>query len=330
MTAPYYVGLDVGGTTMKAGVVDETGRPLAAAVSLPTEPSRGQDVGLAQMAATIRLAVASAGLTVNQLAAIGVAVPGLIDIPAGILLDPINLRPWRDVPVRRYLADLFGLPTAFQNDANAAAYGEYWAGAGRSARSLVMFTLGTGVGGGIVLESDAGRRGTVLHGEHSHAAELGHMLVQAGNGRPCGCGRHGCLEAYASATAVVKRTLAALALDDGRSTLHRELRDRGELTARAVFDAGETDALANQVVEETAFYLAVGATNLMHCIDPDVVVFGGGMIAAGPAFLERIRQHVGKLAFPILAERTRVCYAELGTDAGFIGAAGCGRLLVQK
>ena len=130
MTPPYFVGLDVGGTTMKAGVVDETGHLLAPAVSLPTAPERGQEAGLAQMAATIRLAVASAGLRLNQLAAVGVAVPGLIDIPAGILRDPINLRPWRDVPVRRYLADLFGLPTAFQNDANAAAYGEYWAGAG--------------------------------------------------------------------------------------------------------------------------------------------------------------------------------------------------------
>ena len=155
---------------------------------------------------------------------------------------------------------------------------------GRAVHSLVMFTLGTGVGGGIVLGSDASRRGRVLQGEHSNAAELGHMIVQA-QGRTCGCGRQGCLEAYGSATAVVKRTLEALALDKGQSSLHLQQRGQEELTARQVFDAAAAgDALAGRVVEDTAFFLAVGAVNLMHSVDPDVVVFGGGMIAAGPVF----------------------------------------------
>src|SRR5947209_7344460 len=162
-----FVGLDVGGTTMKAGVVDDQGQPLSA-VSLPTEAYRGQQKGLDRMCETIRLAVAKAGLRDEQIDAIGVATPGTMDIPAGIILDPPNLRPWQNVPVRQHIADAFQVPTAFQNDANAAAFGEYWVGAGKGAHSMVLFTLGTGVGGGIVIGD------LVIQGEHSHGAELGH------------------------------------------------------------------------------------------------------------------------------------------------------------
>src|SRR5437763_845449 len=248
----YYVGLDVGGTTMKAGVVDEAGRPLSAA-TLPTEAHRGQEFGLERMGETIRAAVRAAGLGLAEVAAIGVATPGTMDIPAGIILDPPNLKPWQNVPVRRHIEQAFGLPTAFQNDANAAALGEFWAGAGRGVNSLVLFTLGTGVGGGIV------QGGRVLIGEHSHGAEVGHRKIEMTSPRQCGCGRWGCLEAYASATAVVKRTIEALQRDGGRSSLHQLSAD---LSARAVFEAAAAgDALARTLVEETAFYLAVGAVN---------------------------------------------------------------------
>src|SRR5207237_6597152 len=147
-TAPYYVGLDVGGTSMKGGVVDDHGRAFAS-VSLPTEAHRGQEFGLERMCETIRAAIESAKLTLKDIAAIGVATPGTMDIPAGLILDPPNLKPWQNVPVRQHIHDVFGVPTAFQNDANAAAYGEYWAGAGRGVHSMVLFTLGTGIGGGI-------------------------------------------------------------------------------------------------------------------------------------------------------------------------------------
>src|SRR5688572_12626300 len=198
MTAsPLFVGLDVGGTTMKAGVVDGVGRPLTEPVSRPTEPERGQEHGLAVMAETIRQAVAAAGLTFDHIAAVGVATPGTMDLRAGVILDPPNLKPWRNVPVRQHIADAFRLPTAFQNDANAAAYGEFWAGAGREFHSMVLFTLGTGIGGGIII----GDR--IIEGEHSHGAELGHLKIELTNARLCGCGKRGCLEAYASATAVV-------------------------------------------------------------------------------------------------------------------------------
>jgi glucokinase len=323
---PYFVGLDVGGTSMKAGVVDDAGRPLAPAVSLPTEAERGQEFGLERMCETIRAAVSRAGVRLDQVAALGVATPGTMDIPAGLILDPPNLKPWRDVPVRDHVRKTFSLPTAFQNDANAAAYGEFWAGAGKGVHSLVMFTLGTGVGGGIIIGD------LVVEGEHSHGAELGHMKIEMTNPRECGCGRFGCLEAYASATAVVKRTAEALARYSGPTSLRQFLREGGgsEMTARHIFEAaGQGDPLAERIVEETAYYLAIGATNVLHTIDPDVVVFAGGMIAAGEPFLERIRWHVKQVAFPVPAARAEIRYAQLGTDAGFIGAAACARLLYR-
>jgi glucokinase len=321
---PLFVGLDVGGSSMKAGVVDDTGRPLSG-IALPTEAHRGQEFGLNRMCETIRAAVQQAGLPLEQISAIGVATPGLMDIPGGVILDPMNLKPWRNVPVRRHVQETFGLPTAFQNDANAAAYGEFWAGAGRGARSMVLFTLGTGVGGGIIVG------GNIIEGEHSHGAEVGHIKIEMTNPRECECGRYGCLEAYASATAVVKRTQEALADDGGRSSLHGLMRSGKELTSREVFTASDAgDELAGRIVEETALYLAIGAMNLMHVIDPDLIVFGGGMIAAGDGFLDRIRMHVRRLAFVVPAERTRIVYAQLGADAGFIGAAACGRRLVRQ
>jgi glucokinase len=310
---------------MKAAVVDDAGRAYPSA-TLPTEAYKGQEHGLSQMVATIRRAIAAAGKSERDIAAIGVATPGTMDIPAGIILDPPNLRPWQNVPVRQHIADTFRLPTAFQNDANAAAFGEYWVGAGRDVKSMVMFTLGTGIGGGIIIDDK------VLEGQHSHGAEVGHMKIDLSNTRQCGCGRWGCLEAFASATAIVKRAEEAVAGVAGKSILKELLETTNEeLPAKVVFQAADRgDKIAQKVVEDTAFYLAVGAMNLMHIIDPDMIVYAGGMTAAGEPFLDRIKHFVRELAFPIPAERTVVQYSQLGTDAGFIGAAACARQLAKK
>jgi glucokinase len=308
---------------MKAGVVDDNGRALSA-VTLPTEASRGQELGLKRMVEAIRLAVKEAGFPFGRIGAVGVATPGTMDIPAGIILDPPNLRPWQNVPVREYIHKTFKVPTAFQNDANAAAYGEYWVGAGRHARSMVLFTLGTGVGGGIVIDD------RILEGEHSHGAELGHMKIEMLRPRRCTCGRWGCLEAYASATSVVKRAREALATGRRLSCLQTVMKETGEISAKDVFDAAPRDPLAEKIVEDTAFYLAVGTINMMHTIDPDMVVYGGGMIGAGEGFLDRVRRYVKELAFPVPAEKTVLRYALLGGDAGFIGAAACARQLMKE
>jgi glucokinase len=314
---PFYLGIDLGGTNIKSGVVDDDGRPVSS-VSIETHADRGPEAGLNNLAEAGRLAVQASGLSWHEITGVGLGSPGTMDIPAGMLLEPPNLPGWDNLPIRDRLAERLGKPTVLQNDANAAAYGEYWAGAGRDTKSLVMFTLGTGIGCGIV------EGGLIVEGRHSHGAECGHIVVQMDNGRLCSCGRHGHLEAYASATAVVKRAHEALEPETG-SSLHDALA-RGLLSSRAVAEAAERgDALAQRLMHETARYLAVGAVCLMHTIDPDVVLFGGGMIAAGTRFLDDIRRHVRDLAFPIPAAKTRIAYAELGGDAGFIGAAGCAR-----
>jgi glucokinase len=319
---PFFLGIDLGGTNIKSGVVDDAGRPFSA-VSVPTRAERGPEAGLEALAEAGRRAVAASGLEWSRIAAVGLGSPGTMDIRAGMLLDPPNLPGWVDLPIRDRLAALLGKPTVLQNDANAAAYGEYWAGAGRGAHSLVLFTLGTGIGCGIIEE------GRIIEGRHSHGAECGHIIIQMENARQCSCGGMGHLEAYASATALVKRAVEAL--EGGEGTSLRALLAAGDLTARAIDEAAEAgDALARRLMRETARYLAVGAVSLMHTIDPDLVLFGGGMIAAGARFLDDIRADVRAMAFPVPAARTRVEFAQLGGDAGFIGAAGCARLVHRK
>jgi glucokinase len=338
--APFWVGVDLGGTNVKAGVVDDTGRPLLEdAVELETEADKGAGVSLGNMAEAARQAVARCGLKWDDVPAVGLGSPGTMDIPAGMLLDPVNLRGpgWKDFPIRDRLAAALQKPVAFQNDANAAGYGEYWAGvgktaraAGRPARSLVLFTLGTGIGCGIIIDD------VIIEGRHSHGAECGHMVIRmklddADPPRVCGCGRSGCLEAYASATALLKR--AQVGLDAGVPTKLRDQWDSTEGGDRALLIDNlnkSGDAFCRQLMRETAYYLAVGATNLMHTIDPDLVVFGGGMSKSGPEFLQWIRDDINKLAFPTPAARTEVVYAELGGDAGYIGAAGCARLASRR
>jgi glucokinase len=319
---PFYLGIDLGGTNIKSGVVDDSGRPLSS-VSLETEAERGPEVGISNLAAAGRQAVAASGLTWDEITGVGLGSPGTMDLSRGMLLEPPNLPGWNQLPIRDLLAQQLEKPTILQNDANAAAYGEYWAGAGRNTRSLVMFTLGTGIGCGIVDE------GRVIEGRHSHGAECGHIIIQMENARQCSCGAFGHLEAYASATALVKRAVEALAHDSEPSLLREIPAD--QLTSRAIDEAANAgDPLARRLMRETAHYLAVGAVCLMHTIDPDIVLFGGGMIAAGLPFLEDIRHDIKAMAFPTLANSVRVEYAELGGEAGFIGAAGCARMAFGK
>ena len=326
---PKYVGLDVGGTTMKAAVVDDAGK-ASPSVTLDTNPELGQDAGLETMCETIRRAVAAAKLTLADVTAVGVATPGLGDIGAGVILDPPNLKPWKDVPVKAHIAKVFAKPTAYQNDANAAALGEFWVGAGRDAKSMVLFTLGTGVGGGIILGD------TVLEGAHSHGGELGHLRIDLPDrGRICGCGARGCLEAYASASSVVRRAREELASWRGATELKAYYTaNDDEFDAKVIFDLAEKDdACAAKIVDDTAFYLAMGACAVIAAVDPELIVFGGGM-AAADWFRDKIAEYVRRYGLPFpVAEApapVRIAFAELGSDAGFIGAAACARMLAKK
>ncbi|MCI0699685.1 MAG: ROK family protein [Planctomycetia bacterium] len=324
---PKFVGLDVGGTTMKSAVVTSDGRPLSEPVVMDTEPQRGQEAGLETMCETIRRAVSAAKLTLADIAAIGVGTPGLMDIKAGLILDPPNLKPWKNVPVRNHIATVFGKPTAFQNDANAAAYGEFWVGAAQDARSMVLFTLGTGVGSGIIIDD------AIIEGEHSHGGELGHMrIAMPDTGRQCGCGARGCLEAYASATNVVRRAREDMACYRGETKLRAYYTaNDDDFTAKEVFDlAAGGDELAMKVVDDTAYYLALGACAAIASVDPEMIVFGGGMVASGEWFRAKIEAYVKRYGLPFPTKSVKIAFAKLGSDAGFIGAAGCARMLYRR
>lgn len=334
-TPPFWVGVDLGGTNIKCGVVDDNGAScLTEPVEVLTEADRGVEVSIRNMAVAARIAVSRVGIDWSAVAGVGLGSPGTMDIPSGMLLDPVNLRGagWQNCPLRDRLADAVQKTVVLQNDANAAAYGEYWAGVGRTSRatgtpvqSLVLFTLGTGIGCGIIIGD------SILEGRHSHGGECGHITIRMNDGndlpRLCGCGRYGCLEAYASATALLKR--ASEGIQSGVTTSLRDRWDATPSSTRAeLIDqlAKQGDPFCHGLMRETARYLAVGATCLMHTIDPDMVVFGGGMSASGVQFLDWIRADVRDLAFPTPAAATQIVYAELGSDAGYIGAAGCARL----
>jgi glucokinase len=323
--APFYVGVDVGGTNIKAGVVDDDGRPLSH-VSVPTEAPRGPLVGLENIARAAELAIAQSGLARGALRGVGLATPGTMDIPAGYLLDPPNLPGWTNFPIRDKLAQKLQLSTVLQNDANAAAYGEYWAGAARDATSLVFWTLGTGIGCGIILDH------LIVEGAHSHGAECGHIIIEMTNGRLCGTGQYGTLEAYAGARALVARCEESL--EAGReSAIRQRVAARETITPLLIAEVAQAgDRLCDDLVMETARFMGVGTVTLMHTINPQMVLFGGAMTFGrnetelGRRFIQEIRNEIKKRAFPIPAAKTIIEYASLGSDAGYIGAAGCARL----
>jgi glucokinase len=326
---PLFFGIDVGGTNIKLGIVDDLGRVVARS-QLPTHEEAGPQDAVHRTRAAAEELMRDAGLKLAEIAAVGLATPGTQDLKTGTLLHPHNLPHWFNFPIRQAVSDAFGLPVAYANDANAAAYGEFWVGSGREFHSIVMLTLGTGVGGGIIIGD------LNLEGEHSHGSECGHILVDnSPAARMCGCGQPGHLEAYCSATALVKR--AQEELDRGRATSLRERACAGEELSPLLLaeEAERQDALSIELIDELAVWLGLGIVTLIHCIDPGAVILGGAMNFGGHGaplgrhFLERVRAVVRQRAFPTLAEKTIVDFASLGGDAGFIGAAGIGRLARQ-
>jgi glucokinase len=323
---PFFAGIDLGGTNIKVGVVDDLGRTLSW-LSIPTEVENGPENAARRMAAAVHRAIGEAGLEAGAVARVGLGAPGGMDIPSGMLTTVINLGGWDNFPIRERVSHHCGLPVTFENDANAAAYGEFWVGSGREFASMVLLTLGTGIGCGIIIGD------MVLQGAHSHGGEAGHVIIDSrDDARMCGCGWRGHLEAYASATAVIKRSEELL--DSGRATsLRKRLAAGVELTPKLIAEEAEAgDELSLEIVLETARYLGIGTVNVMHVVDPDAVLLGGAMTFGGAErelgrrFLDRVREEVRRLARPVPAAKTVIDFASLGGDAGFIGAAGVARL----
>ncbi len=315
---------------MKQGLVDDQGRTVAFC-SIPTESEKRPDDAIRRMRLAADAMLAEAGLSLADVNAIGLGTPGTMDIPSGMILEPPNLPAWRDFPIRDRVSQAFDdRPVAFANDGGAAAFGESWIGSGRDFHSLVMLTLGTGVGGGIIIGDMS------MDGANSHGSECGHMIINPNpDARVCGCGQTGHLEAYASATALIKRTREALAQNEA-SLLH-ELSDGQEISGLLVAEAAEQgDALARQIVMDTADYIATGVATLVFIVDPGAVIIGGAMTfggassALGREFLHRIDEHVRRKVFPAQAKNLTIRFASLGSNAGYIGAAGIARVAYHK
>ena len=327
---PYYVGVDLGGTNVKAGVVDDLGRPMSW-LSVPTETPKGPENGARRMGLAVHGAIEQAGLQPSDIINVGLGSPGTMDIPNGKLVMPSNLKGWEHFPIASRLSHYCGLPVIFSNDATAAAYAEYWSGAGRGFKSLVLFTLGTGIGCGIIIDDVS------IDGENSHGGECGHIVINnSDDSRLCECGRRGHLEAYASATAVIKRTQEAL--DAGcKSSLYDRLTNGDKLDPKIVAEEAEKgDRLCKDMIFETARYMGVGISILMHTVDPTGILLGGAMTFGGNdtelgrRFLQEVKEEVNRRVFAVLAERITIEFAALGGDAGFIGAAGLARAAHRK
>ena len=315
--AGYAIGIDLGGTFIKAGVVNDSAETIAQ-TRLATGVGDGADAVIGRMAQAARDVRTEAGLGWNQIAAVGIGSPGVLDLNRGVVLVSPNLACIEGRNLVSDLAQALGIEersVVLENDANAAAFGENWAGAGRGVDTLIMFTLGTGIGGGIVLG------GRIWHGAHGFAGELGHMAVFA-DGRPCRCNNRGCIEAYASAPAMVGRLVEAV--QAGRASTLAVAVERGDaLSGLDVYEAAVAgDDAAREAIEETGRLLGIAATNVIHIFNPEMVLFAGGMAGAGEMLLTPLRDEARRRTFAAAFARVRIELAELGKDAGLIGAAG--------
>ena len=325
-----FVGVDVGGTNIKVGVVDGEGRTVGR-TKFPTMADMEPAHSIEKATECIHRLLGESGKSIDDVAAVGLGTPGPMDVAAGLILTPSNLPGWRHDPIRERLSKATGKPVTFANDAAAAAFGEYWIGSGRQYESLVLITLGTGVGGGIIVNDFS------IDGAHSHGAEIGHLAIDNSNdARKCPCGMIGHLEAYASATAVVARCNEALAAGK-KSLLSQEIAETSPLSALMISRAADKgDELSLEIIDETAQYLGRGIAALAHVIDPEAFILGGAMDFGGSSshvgrrFIDGVIAETKTQVFPVLAEKLIVRFAELGGDAGFVGAAGLARVAYQS
>ncbi len=310
----YAVGIDLGGTNIKGGLVRRDGE-VVSRKSIKTEAEGAAAHVIRRIAGLVNDLVAEAGVGKASVVGVGVGSPGPLDTQAGIVHSSGNLR-WTNVPLCDMLRPQVGLPVFLENDANAAGFGEAWVGAARNSQCMVLLTLGTGIGGGIVIG------GQLWRGVADTGAELGHMTIKF-DGRPCNCGNRGCIEAYAAAPAVAARMREAV--DAGRdSSLRDAILANEEVDSERIHKAAVAgDALAREIIEETGRFLGVAVASLVNIFNPDYIVLHGGMVNAGEMLLGPLRQEMSGRCFEVSRRHLRILPSALRGDAGIIGAAGC-------
>jgi len=320
---PLFLGIDVGGTSIKIGLVDDLGHTFGYC-SIETEEPRGPADAMQRTVQAALAMLDGVGIKLSDISRVGLGTPGSQDIPRGMLIKPPNHPHWHHFPIVECLEKAIGLPVSFANDANAACWGEFWVGSGSKDSSMVLLTLGTGVGGGIIVDNQ------LVVGQNSFGGECGHIIIDSRpDARLCvwGGGR-GHLEAYASASGVAQRAKDLLSVG-AVSSLSSNI---GEVTSRRIFEAAEAgDAFAREMVDSTADFLALGIVSIVHMVDPGLVVLGGAMNFGGHAspvgrhFLARVTSTFRERSFEYVANGTKIDFASLGGDAGYLGAAGIAR-----
>jgi glucokinase len=314
MDKKWLVGVDLGGTTIKMAFINHYGE-IIHKWEIPTDISeQGKNIPT-DIAKAMDRKLAEVGQTKSKLAAIGIGAPGPVNTENGSIYVAVNLG-WHDFPLQDRLEMETSLPVVVDNDANIAAIGEMWKGAGEGAKDLLCVTLGTGVGGGVIAN------GEIVHGVNGAAGEIGHVTSVPEGGAPCNCGKTGCLETVASATGVVRLAMTALETTKTPSVLREAYQKNEAITAKMIFDAAkEKDELALTVVNELAFHLGLALANLANGLNPEKIVIGGGVSKAGDTLLTPLKEQFRRFAFPRVAEGAELTIATLGNDAGVIGGA---------
>lgn len=311
----FVLGIDIGGTNLVVGSVPADGSSLLALGSEPTQPELGATSVLDRLVGLAERTIAQTKHKVPgaEILGVGIGAPGPLDTKSGIVLLTPNLG-WVNMPLRQIIHDRLGLPAALDNDANCAVLGEWWVGAARGARHAIGITIGTGVGGGLVLE------GRLYHGASDVAGEIGHTTIDT-EGRRCKCGNYGCLEAYASGPNIAMRAIEAVEAG-AASTLSALVAANQPITAQTVYEAAQQgDELALEVVNDTAKFLGAGIANLLNVFNPQVVVVCGGVTLAGDHLFVPLRREVARRAFKPAVQACRIVPGELINTAGVYGAA---------
>ena len=317
----YYCGIDLGGTNIKAGIVDGEGK-LLNKLSIKTNADRTMEAIIHDMGQLAVDAIRDAGLEIKDIEAIGIGSPGTPDNDEGLLVYSSNL-PFSKAPMRKLIREVVDLPVYIDNDANCAAMAEAVAGAGKGAKDSVTITLGTGVGAGVIVN------GRIFSGFNQAGSEFGHTVLVSG-GVQCGCGRKGCFEQYASASALARMTREAAEADPD-SILNKVKEDEGEWNARIAFIAmREGDKTAEEVVDRYTDYLADGLANAINAFMPEVLIVGGGVCNEGDPLLIPMREKtMSRPYFGPGVPKTRIALAQMGNDAGIVGAAMMGKSCVD-
>ncbi len=307
----WFVGVDIGGTTIKMAFIDTYGE-IKQKWEIPTNCEDEGEQITTDISKSIFGKLDELDEPKEKLAGIGVGAPGFINMETGLIYRAVNIG-WTNFPLKDRLEVETGLPVVVDNDANLAALGEMWRGAGDGSKNLLAVTLGTGVGGGLIAN------GNILHGVNGMAGEIGHITSMTTGGAPCNCGKSGCLETIASATGIAR--LATEAVEKNNDSVLAEVFKReGKLTAKDVFDAAKNeDRLALNVIDEMSFHLGVAIANLAMATNPEKIVLGGGVSKAGELLLCYVRKHFESYALPRVAEGAEITIATLGNDAGVIG-----------